>query len=140
MNDRTTYFFADNATLHSYLTMASILTRPDIDKGFVLFNSQTQTAVLGFELSEDSDQFGCNLLNFPSIPPCMSYQTPDELDQAFNISDALRLGMLEFDICQTKSMASERSLIAREFGIDLASDKTHKSTQLPLASPLPPEE
>ena len=62
MDERTTFFFAKNAALYDYLTMAQILTRPDVEKGFITFSHKTRTVVLGIQLSNASDEYGCNLL------------------------------------------------------------------------------
>ena len=123
MEDLTTFYFCDNADIKTYLTMVGCLSRPDIEIGFVTFSQKSRAAVLGFRMDEASDEFGCNLLNYPSIPPMINYQTPDQLDQTFDVASGLRLALMEFDFCQTKNMADLRSLITKECGIDVDNTK-----------------
>ena len=104
MEELTTFYFADKASLKDYLTMAGCLSRPDIDIGFVAFSRASHTAVLGFRTNEDAEDFGCNLLRYPSIPSMINYQQPNQLDQTFDVVSGLRLALLDFNLCQTKKM------------------------------------
>jgi len=129
MESLTTFYFADKANLKDYLTMVDCLSRPDIESGFVTYSHKSHTAVLGLKMHDDSDEFGCNLLNYPSIPPMMSYQTPDQLDQTFNVACGLRLALMDFDLCQTKKLADLRTSIAKECGINIEANKPFKGKE-----------
>lgn len=137
MEELTTFYFADKATLKDCLTMADCLSRPDIDAGFVTFSKKNRTAVLGFRMDEDAEDFGCNLLTYPSIPSVMNYQQPDQLDQTFDVTSGLRLALLDFDTCQTKKMADVRSSMAKECHIEMEENKPCKKLPQALSEATP---
>jgi hypothetical protein len=127
MDECTTFYFAEKATLKDYLTMAECLARPDVIAGFVTFSHSSQTAVLGIRMDEDAEAIGCNLLDYPSIPLMMSYQSSDQLDQVFDIPAGLRLALLDFTLCQTKKLSKLRSSLVKEYGMDIDEDKLYKN-------------
>lgn len=130
MDELTTFYFCDKATLKDYLTMAECLARPDVVAGFVSFSHSTQMAILGLRMDEDADTTGCNitLLDYPSVPLLMSYQSSDKLDQVFDIPAGLRIALLDCTLVQTKKLSKLRSAINKDYGIDMDEDKVYKNS------------
>lgn len=133
IDELTVFYFADRATLRDVLTMVDVLSRSDIDAGFVSFSRSSGLATLALRFHEDTDINNfCNidLLGYPSVPLLTSIQSNEheQLDQVFDVPAALRLvAMLDFDFLQTKKISKLRHLIATEYGIDIDCDKTFKN-------------
>lgn len=131
IDELTVFYFADRATLRDVLTMVDVLSRSDVDAGFVCFSRSSGLATLALRFHEDTDINNfCNvdLLGYPSVPLLTSIQSNERLDQVFDVPAALRLAMLDFDFLQTKKISKLRQLISDEYGIDINPDKTFKNS------------
>ena len=111
------YFYAFGATLSDYLTMIDFLSKGDVEKGFVVYTHRTGLACLGLSLHDDTD------IEPPLLLPQYTYTTgdvvEDELDQPFQIRDALFMSMMGADLIQTKNLAVERKTFAERLGLQL---------------------
>ena len=131
IDDLTVFYFADRATLRDVLTMVDVLSRSDIDAGFVSFSRSSGLATLALRFHEDADINNfctVDLLGYASVPLLTSIQSNEKLDQVFDVPAALRLAMLDFDFLQTKKISKLRHLIATEYGIEIDTDKTFKTS------------
>ena len=139
MEDNLCFYFCKDASLKDYLTMMMVLEWKDVDRGFIVFSNASRTCVLGLCMSEDAEEFSCNLLECPSIPAMVAHQQADSLDQCLDIISGLRLALLDFqatDFCQTKRLADVRSSIAKACGNDIDPGFPCKLTPTPPPSPL----
>lgn len=92
------YFVAFKATLCDYMTMAELLAKEDVEKGFVVYDQQKQLACFGVQLHEDGD---LNIL--PTQFTCVLGDTGidnDDLDQPFQLEEGLFMSMLS---CEARS-------------------------------------
>jgi hypothetical protein len=114
------YFFALGATLSDWMTLSDLLSKKDVEKGFITYSHSTGMACLSVQLHEDSELDPKIALSQYCTYNLFGEESASdsELDQKFEIEDALFLGMDQgCDLVQTKNLALERAEIASRRGL-----------------------
>lgn len=113
------YLFAFGATLSDYLTMADLLTKKEIKRGYVVFSHSAQSASMGIQIHEDK---GGEFNPFSLTQYLCIFGDNidgDELDQTFTLEDGLYTSILNSDLVQTKGMKNEIESISKDLALNL---------------------
>ena len=113
------YVFAYAATLKDYLTMVDFLGRKEVEKGFCSYDRVSGMATLGLKVHDDSDLHPPVELSQYECRIDAGGVDQDDLDQPFELQDALFMALLRCDLVQTKNLARERAECAGRLGLQL---------------------
>jgi hypothetical protein len=129
------YFYALNATLSDWMTMSDLLSKKDVEKGFIAYSHVTGLACLAVELYEDS-----KLNPKITLSQYCTYEFlfgengfEEELDQKFELEDALLLALDQgCDLVQTKNLARARAEVAAKRGLEIEESRVAVSKKMSI--------